>query len=308
MNELQRKILDELDRKNAILLAHYYQIKEIQEIAHYLGDSLELAKKAQETDHDIIVFAGVKFMAETAKILNPQRKVLLPSLEAGCSLSDSCPPDDFAVFKAKNPDHKVVSYVNTSAEIKAMSDYICTSSNAQKVIESIPQSTPIIFAPDKNLGNYLTKVTGRDMLLWDGVCTVHQAFSMEKLTELKLANMDAKIIAHPESDPIVLDIADFVGSTSALLRFVQEDDSQKYIIATEVGILEKMKLSAPNKEFIPTPIAEDNTCACSECAFMKTINLENLYQSIVQERYEINVAPELAQKAVVPLVNMINTF
>lgn len=308
MNELQRKILDELDKKNAILLAHYYQIKEIQEIAHYLGDSLELAKKAQETNHDIIVFAGVKFMAETAKILNPGRKVLLPSLEAGCSLSDSCPPEEFAIFKAKNPNHKVVSYVNTSAEIKAMSDYICTSSNAQKVIESIPQSTPIIFAPDKNLGNYLTKVTGRDMLLWDGVCTVHQAFSMEKLTELKLANMDAKIIAHPESDPIVLDIADFVGSTSALLRFVQTDDAQKYIIATEVGILEKMKLSAPNKEFIPTPIAEDNTCACSECAFMKTINLDNLYQSIVQERYEINVDKALAQKAVVPLVNMINTF
>ncbi|PKL77750.1 MAG: quinolinate synthase [Ignavibacteriae bacterium HGW-Ignavibacteriae-4] len=306
MQTLQDRIRHTLEQKNAILLAHYYQRKEIQEIAHFLGDSLELARKAQQTKHDIIVFAGVKFMAETAKILNPDRKVLLPSLEAGCSLADSCPPDEFAKFKEQNPDHLVVSYVNTSSEIKAMSDYICTSSNAQKVIESIPNTRPIIFAPDKNLGHYLNKVTNRNMLLWDGVCTVHEAFSMEKMTNLKLANMDAKIIAHPESDPVVLDIADFIGSTSALLNYVINDSSEKYIIATEVGILNKMRLMAPNKKFIPAPINENNTCACSECAFMKTITLENLYTSIVEEKHEIIVEPELARKALIPLQNMIN--
>lgn len=308
MQELQDRIRHTLKQKNAILLAHYYQRKEIQEIAHFLGDSLELARKAQQTKHDIIVFAGVKFMAETAKILNPERKVLLPSLEAGCSLADSCPPDEFAKFKEQNPDHIVVSYVNTSSEIKAMSDYICTSSNALKVIESIPESRPIIFAPDRNLGHYLNKVTNRNMLLWDGVCTVHEAFSMEKITNLKLANMDAKIIAHPESDPIILDVADFIGSTSALLKFVVNDKSEKFIIATEVGILDKMKLMAPNKTFIPAPINENNTCACSECAFMKTINLDNLYASIVEEKYEIIVEPELARKALIPLQNMINLY
>lgn len=306
MHTLQNRIRHTLEKKNAILLAHYYQRKEIQEIAHFLGDSLELARKAQQTEHDIIVFAGVKFMAETAKILNPNRKVLLPSLEAGCSLADSCLPNEFAEFKKEHPDHLVVSYVNTSSEIKAMSDYICTSSNALKVIENIPKSQPIIFAPDKNLGHYLNKITNRNMLLWDGVCTVHEAFSMEKMTNLKLKNMDAKIIAHPESDPVVLDIADFIGSTSALLNFVVNDKTEKYIIATEVGILDKMKIMAPNKTFIPAPVNENNTCACSECAFMKTITLENLYTSIVEEKHEIIVEPELAKKALIPLEKMIN--
>lgn len=306
MQLLQNRIRHELKEKNAILLAHYYQRKEIQEIADFLGDSLELARKAQQTTQDIIVFAGVKFMAETAKILNPTKKVLLPSLEAGCSLADSCPPDEFQAFRDKHPEHVVVSYVNTSSEIKAMSDYICTSSNAVKVIESIPENIPIIFAPDKNLGQYLNKVTNRNMLLWDGVCIVHEAFSMEKITNLKLANLDAKIIAHPESEPVVLDVADFIGSTSALLKFVQNDEAQKFIVATEVGILDKMRELAPHKVLIPAPINEDNTCACSECAFMKTITLENIYSSIVNEKYEIKVDEELARKALKPLQNMIN--
>jgi quinolinate synthase len=306
MDALQNKIRHVLKEKNAILLAHYYQRKEVQEIADFLGDSLELARKAQQTDHDIIVFAGVKFMAETAKILNPDRKVLLPNLGAGCSLADSCPPAQFAEFKSKYPDHKVVSYVNTSAEIKAMSDYICTSSNALKVIESIPETTPIIFAPDRNLGHYLNKITKRNMVLWDGVCIVHHSFSMEKIVNLKTANMDAKIIAHPESDPVILDLAEFIGSTSKLIKYVMEDEAQKFIVATEVGILEKMRKLAPNKTLIPAPSEEENTCACSECAFMKTITLENIYDSLIEGKYEIAIEPEIAKRALVPLEYMIN--
>ena len=306
MKSLQNEIRHMLVEKNAVLLAHYYQRTEIQEIADFLGDSLELAKKAQKSDKDIIVFAGVKFMAETAKILNPDRMVLLPNLAAGCSLADSCPPNEFAIFKSQYPDHKVVSYVNTSAEIKAMSDYICTSSNALKVIENIPKETPIIFAPDRNLGNYLNKITNRNMILWDGICIVHHSFSMEKIVNLKFANLDAKIIAHPESDPMILDIADFIGSTSKLLKFVIEDKAQKFIIATEVGILEKMRLLAPNKTLIPAPINENNTCACSECAFMKTITLENIYSALKEEKHKIEIDPQIAQKAIIPLENMIN--
>lgn len=306
MKSLQNEIRHILKEKNAILLAHYYQRKEIQEIADFLGDSLELAKKAQKSNKDIIVFAGVRFMAETAKILNPLRKVLLPNLGAGCSLADSCPPQEFAQFKEKYPNHKVVSYVNTTAEIKAMSDYICTSSNALKVIESIPKTTEIIFAPDKNLGNYLNKITKRNMVLWDGVCIVHHSFSMEKIVNLKFANLDAKIIAHPESDPMILDIAEFIGSTSQLLKFVIEDKAKKFIIATEVGILEKMRLLAPDKTLIPAPVNENNTCACSECAFMKIITLENIYSALIEEKYEITIEPEIAQRALLPLENMIN--
>lgn len=306
MDTLQNKIRQLLKEKNAVLLAHYYQRKEVQEIADFLGDSLELARKAQQTNNDIIVFAGVKFMAETAKILNPKRQVLLPNLGSGCSLADSCPPKEFAEFKANYPNHKVVSYVNTSADIKAMSDYICTSSNALKVIENIPESTPIIFAPDRNLGHYLNKITKRNMVLWDGVCIVHQSFSMDKIVKLKAQNKDAKIIAHPESDPIILELAEFIGSTSKLIKYVTENEATKFIVATEVGILEKMSKLAPNKILIPAPTEDENSCNCSECAFMKTITLEDIYASLVEGKYEISIKPEIAEKALVPLEYMIN--
>jgi len=290
--------------KNAVLLAHYYQEPDIQELADYLGDSLYLAQQAAKVEADIIVFAGVHFMAETAKIINPTKKVLLPDLKAGCSLADSCPPNDFAKFKAQHPNAVVVTYINCSAEIKALSDIVCTSSNAVKVIESIPSDQEIIFAPDKNLGRYLIKETGRDMILWDGACIVHEAFSFEKIVALAKQYPKAKFIAHPESESPVLEIAQYVGSTAGLLRYVQEDASSSYIVATEAGILHEMQKRCPQKTFIPAPV-EDDTCACSECAFMKLNTLEKLYNCMLYELPEITLDSKLMEQARRPIERML---
>ncbi|WP_405572431.1 quinolinate synthase NadA [Winogradskyella sp. Asnod2-B02-A] len=291
--------------KNAILLAHYYQIDEIQEIADFVGDSLALAQKAAKTDADMIIFAGVHFMAETAKILNPTKKVLLPDLLAGCSLADSCPPDNFSEFKKQHPNHVVITYINCSAEIKALSDYVCTSSNAKKIVNSIPKEQPIIFAPDKNLGAYLNKETGRDMVLWEGSCLVHEAFSMEKLIKLHKENLDAEIIAHPESEDHLLQVASYIGSTAGLLDYVKNSSRTKFIVATEAGILYQMMRENPDKDIIPAPAKEDNTCACSECAYMKLNTLKKLYLCIKHELPNIEVDAELAKKAIVPIERML---
>jgi quinolinate synthase len=302
--DLPREILRLKKEKNAVIMAHYYQSKEIQELADYLGDSLYLAKAAQDISADVIVFAGVHFMAETAKIVNPTKKVLLPDLKAGCSLADSCPPTDFAAFKAKHPGALVVTYINCSAEIKALSDIVCTSSNAVAVIDSIPKDQPIIFAPDKNLGRYLIKETGRDLILWDGACVVHEAFSFEKIVALAKAHPSAKFIAHPESESQVLDIAHYIGSTSGLLNFVQKDAATTFIVATEAGILHEMQKKAPHKTFIPAPV-EDDSCACSECAFMKLNTLEKLYLCMKHELPEINLSKELIAQAAAPINRML---
>ncbi|MEJ6547019.1 MAG: quinolinate synthase NadA [Flavobacteriaceae bacterium] len=290
--------------KNAVILAHYYQSKEIQDLADYLGDSLYLAKAAQHIKEDTIVFAGVHFMAETAKIVNPSKKVLLPDLKAGCSLADSCPPDGFSAFKAKHANAVVVTYINCSAAIKALSDIVCTSSNAVAVINSIPIDQEIIFAPDKNLGRYLIKQTGRDLILWDGACIVHEAFSFEKIVALAKAHPKAKFIAHPESESQVLEIAHYIGSTSGLLDFIQKDPATTFIVATEAGILHEMQKRAPDKIFIPAPV-EDDTCACSECAFMKLNTLEKLYLCMEYEQPEILLSPELIEKATAPINRML---
>jgi len=290
--------------KNAVILAHYYQEEAIQSIADYLGDSLYLAKQAEKVKADIIVFAGVHFMAETAKIVNPSKKVLLPDLKAGCSLADSCPPIDFKAFKAKYPEAIVVTYINCSAEIKALSDIVCTSSNAVEIINSIPKDQQIIFAPDKNLGRYLIKETGRDMILWDGACIVHEAFSFEKIVQLAKEHPKAKFIAHPESESQVLDIAHYIGSTSGLLNFVQEDLSDTFIVATEAGILTEMQKRCPSKHFIPAPV-EDDTCACSECAFMKLNTMEKLYRCLKDETPEISLDESLMEKARLPIERML---
>ena len=290
--------------KNAVLLAHYYQEPQIQELADFLGDSLYLAQQAAKVKADIIVFAGVHFMAETAKIINPSKKVLLPDLKAGCSLADSCPPKAFAVFKEKHPEAVVVTYINCSAEIKAMSDIVCTSSNAKRVIASIPENQPIIFAPDKNLGRYLMKETGRNMILWEGSCLVHEAFSFDKIVALAQENPKAKFIAHPESESPVLDIAHFIGSTSALLQFVQTDPSQTYIVATEAGILHEMQKKCPEKTFIPAPV-EDDTCAFSECAYMKMNTVEKLYRCLRDESPEIILPESLVSAAKKPIDRML---
>lgn len=290
--------------KNAVLLAHYYQEPQIQELADFLGDSLYLAQQAAKVKADIIVFAGVHFMAETAKIINPSKKVLLPDLKAGCSLADSCPPKAFAAFKEKHPEAEVVTYINCSAEIKAMSDIVCTSSNAKRVIASIPENQPIIFAPDKNLGRYLMKETGRNMILWEGSCLVHEAFSFDKIVALAQENPKAKFIAHPESESPVLDIAHFIGSTSALLQFVQTDPSQTYIVATEAGILHEMQKKCPEKTFIPAPV-EDDTCACSECAYMKMNTVEKLYRCLRDESPEIILPESLVSAAKKPIDRML---
>ena len=289
--------------KNAVILAHYYQDKAIQEVADYLGDSLYLAQQAAKVENDIIVFAGVHFMAETAKIINPSKKVLLPDLKAGCSLADSCPPDDFAAFKANHPDALVVSYINCSAEVKMLSDLVCTSSNAKKIIESIPKDQKIIFAPDKNLGAYLNKETGRNMILWQGSCIVHEAFSFEKIISLIKSYPNAKFIAHPESESPVLDIAHYIGSTSGLLDFVQKDKAKEYIVATEAGILYEMQKRCPKKTFIPAPV-EDDTCACSECAFMKLNTLEKLYRCLLNESPEVKMDKKLMDGARIPIQRM----
>ena len=290
--------------KNAVILAHYYQNHDIQELADYLGDSLYLAKIAAEVEADIIVFAGVHFMAETAKIINPTKKVVLPDLKAGCSLADSCPPADFKKFKEQYPEALVVTYINCSADIKALSDIVCTSSNAVQIIESIPKDKQIIFAPDKNLGRYLIKETGRDMILWEGSCIVHEAFSFEKIVTLFKQHPQAKFIAHPESESQVLNIAHYVGSTSGLLKFVQEDDATEFIVATEAGILHEMQKRASHKIFIPAPV-EDDTCACSECAFMKLNTLEKLYLCLEHELPEILLEENLMSQARLPIERML---
>ena len=301
--ELANSIQRLKKEKNAVILAHYYQEEAIQDAADYLGDSLYLAQQAEKVNNDIIVFAGVHFMAETAKIINPSKKVLIPDLKAGCSLADSCPPEDFALFKAKYPDALVVSYINCSAEVKTMSDVVCTSSNAKKIIESIPRDKEIIFAPDKNLGAYLNKVTGRNMILWKGSCVVHEAFSFEKIVSLIKSYPKAKFIAHPESESPVLEIAHFVGSTSGLLDFVQKDIAKEYIVATEAGILHEMQKRCPKKTFIPAPI-DDDTCACSECAYMKLNTLEKLHRCLIEESPEIIMDHKLMNEARIPIHRM----
>ncbi|CAI8385999.1 MAG: Quinolinate synthase A [Polaribacter sejongensis] len=302
----REEILKLKKKKNAVLLAHYYQIDEIQEIADFVGDSLALAQQAAKTAADIIVFAGVHFMAETAKILNPSKKVLLPDLLAGCSLADSCPPEKFSEFKKQHPDHIVVTYINCSAEIKALSDYVCTSSNARKIIDSISKDQPIIFAPDRNLGAYLNKETGREMLLWDGACMVHEAFSMEKLIDLYKEHPDAELIAHPESEAHMLKVAKYIGSTSGLLNHVRNSKKKKFIVATEAGILYQMLQENPDKEIIPAPAKEDNTCACSECAYMKMNTLKKLYLCLKYELPDIEVDATLCEKAIIPIQRMLD--
>lgn len=292
--------------KNAIILAHYYQEKDIQDIADFVGDSLELSKKAATTDATIIVFAGVYFMAETAKILNPNKKVLLPDLSAGCSLADGCSPQNFKKLKELFPKHVVVTYINSSAEIKAMSDWVCTSSNAKKIIDAIPKEQEIIFAPDKNLGMYLKNETKRDLLLWDGSCIVHEAFSLEKLVEIYNTNPDAKIVAHPESERHILETAHYIGSTSGMLNFIKNDSATTFIVATEAGILHQLAKDAPQKIIIPAPSHEDNTCACSECAFMKVNTLEKLYLCLKNESPEISINEELRIEAIKPINRMLN--
>jgi len=290
--------------KNAVILAHYYQSPEIQEIADYLGDSLYLAQCAAKINADIIILAGVHFMAETAKIINPSKMVLLPDLNAGCSLADSCPPEDFKKFIDNYPESIIVTYINCSAEIKALSDIVCTSSNAIKVISSIPKNKNIIFAPDRNLGKYLIKKTGRDMILWDGACMVHEAFSLDRIITLAKEYPKAKFIAHPESTSPILDIANFIGSTSALLKYIETDSSNSYIVATESGIIHQMQKSCPEKIFIPAPV-EDETCACSECAFMKLNTLEKLYNCLVNESPQIKLNRDLINKSRVSIDRML---
>lgn len=291
------------NEKNAIILAHFYQDPDIQDIADYIGDSLGLAQQAKNTNADIIVFAGVHFMAETAKILNPNKKVLLPDLQAGCSLSDSAPPSLFRNFKEKHPDHIVISYINCSAEIKAMSDVICTSSNAVKIVSSFPFDQKIIFAPDKNLGRYVNKKTGRNMLLWNGSCMVHEIFSLQKITQLKIRHPHALFIAHPECEEAVLNIADFIGSTTELLKYTIQSDTQSFIVATETGIIHQMALASPKKTFIPAP--PDNSCACNDCPHMKLNTLEKLYSCLKYEVPEIIIEDDLLLKAEKPLLKML---
>jgi quinolinate synthase len=290
--------------KNAILLAHYYQETDIQDVADYIGDSLGLAQEAEKTRADIIVFAGVHFMAETAKILNPSKKVLLPDLNAGCSLADSAPTKLFRAFREKHPNHLVISYINCTAEIKALSDIICTSSNAQVIIESIPPEQPIIFAPDKNLGAYLNKKCGRNMLLWNGACMVHEIFSLQKITKLKIRHPQAKLIAHPECEEAILNIADFIGSTTQLLKYSETDGAQQYIVATETGILHQMQLNSPDKSFIPAP--PENNCACNDCPHMKLNTLEKIYLCLKYELPELLMDEELRVAAKKPMDKMMS--
>lgn len=304
--DLKEKILKLKKEKNAVILAHYYQEEAIQEIADFVGDSLELSRKASQADVDIIVFAGVYFMAETAKIVNPNKKVIVPDVEAGCSLADGCPPDEFKTFLKKYPNHTVVTYINCSAEVKTLTDIVCTSSNAKKVIASIPKNQPIVFAPDKNLGKYLIKETGRDMILWEGSCIVHEAFSLEKLIDLYKKHPTATIIAHPESETHILKVAHYIGSTSGMLNHVKNSSNDTFIVATEAGILHQMQLDNPTKTLIPAPSKEDNTCACSECAFMKVNTLGKLYQCLQNESPEVKLNNEIIEKARIPIYKMLD--
>ncbi|OWK98313.1 quinolinate synthetase [Kaistella haifensis DSM 19056] len=302
--ELKQAILDLKKEKNAVILAHYYQPADIQDIADFLGDSLQLARQAKDTDADMIAFCGVHFMAEAAKILNPTKKVVLPDTQAGCSLADGCSGEGLRKMREQYPDALIATYINCNAETKAESDIIVTSSNAETIIEALPKDRPIIFAPDKNLGRYLSKKTGRDMILWDGSCIVHEAFSMERIAQQLAENPDAKLIAHPESETPVLDLAHFIGSTSALLNFVEKDDSQKFIVATEEGILHEMKKRAPQKELIPA-LVFDESCNCSECFYMKRNTMEKLYLCMKYELPEILIDEELRLKALKPIEAML---
>jgi quinolinate synthase len=304
--DLKEAILKMKKEKNAVILAHYYVSEDIQSIADFVGDSLALAQVSKKQAADIIVFCGVHFMAETAKILNPIAKVLLPDLNAGCSLADSAPEADFIAFKNQYPDAVVVSYINCSSEIKALSDFICTSSNAIEVVNSIPSDKRIIFAPDKNLGLYVQKVTGRELILWDGACVVHVNISNDKLEALMIAHPDAELIAHPECLPTILDKAKFIGSTKALLEYVQKAPATKFVVATEAGILYQMKQAVPGKIFIPAPALESNSCACSECPYMKMNTLEKLYNALYYELPEIKVNEKTQAGALKALNNMLS--
>jgi quinolinate synthase len=288
---------------NAVILAHYYQEPDIQDIADYIGDSLGLSQQAAATDADVIVFAGVHFMAETAKILNPDKLVLLPDLDAGCSLADSCPPNEFAAFKAAHPNHLVVSYINCSAAIKALSDIICTSSNSVKIVNQIPEEQPIIFAPDKNLGRYVMEQTGRDLVLWEGACMVHEIFSEKKIVQLKIEYPQAEMIAHPECEPQVLRHANYIGSTTALLKYCQQSQSETFIVATEPGIIHQMQKDAPQKQFIPAPAM--NNCACNECPHMRLNTLEKLYLAMKNKTPEITLPEETRVAALKPIQRML---
>ena len=291
------------EEKNAVILAHYYQEADIQDLADYIGDSLGLSRQAAETDADIIVFAGVHFMAETAKILNPTKKVLLPDLNAGCSLADSCPPDEFGAFKERHPDHIVISYINCSAGIKALSDIICTSSNAEHIIRQIPEDQPIIFAPDKNLGAYLSKVTGRKMVLWDGTCIVHEVFSEQEIVRLKVRHPDAAVLAHPECEEAVLRHADYVGSTSGIRKFARESELKTFIVATEEGILHQMRQDSPGKTFVSAP--PDNGCACNQCPHMRLNTIEKVYLCLEYEKPELVMDESLRLQSLKPIERML---
>ncbi len=302
--KMKSEIIRLKKEKNAVILGHYYQRDEIQDVSDYIGDSLALAQKAQQCDNDIIVFCGVHFMAETAKILNPSRKVLLPDITAGCSLAESCKGEDFARFKAQYPDHMVISYVNCSAEIKAMSDLICTSGNAEQLVRSLPEDQKIIFAPDKNLGGYINSITGRNMVLWDGVCMVHDAMKAETVIKLKIENPDAAVIAHPECNGALLQVADFVGSTKAMLNFIEKSNYKKFIVATETGILYEMKKNNPEKEFITVTAKEG--CNCADCSYMKQNTLEKLYNCLLNETPEIVMDDAIIERAKLPIIKMLD--
>lgn len=301
---LKSEIIRLKKEKNAVILGHYYQREEIQDLSDYIGDSLALAQMAQKCDNDIIVFCGVHFMAETAKILNPSRKVLLPDMTASCSLAESCKGEDFAKFKAEHPDHIVISYINCTAEIKAMSDIICTSGNAEKLVRSLPEDQKIIFAPDKNLGGYINSVSGRHMLLWDGVCMVHDAMRAESIMKMRAEHPDAVVVAHPECNGAVLQVADFVGSTKAMLTYIEKSDKKKFIVATETGILYEMRKNNPDKEFLTVTAKEG--CNCADCSYMKQNTLEKLYACLRDETPEIIMDAEVIEKAKTPILRMLD--
>jgi len=303
METLAKKIENIKVEKNAVVLAHYYQVPEIQDIADYVGDSLGLSQQAAKTKADMIVFAGVHFMAETAKILSPEKKVVLPDMNAGCSLADGCPPSQFADFIKSYPDHLVISYINCSAAIKTMSDVIVTSGNAVQIVESFPKDQKIIFAPDRNLGGYINRITGRNMVLWDGSCEVHDILTTEAVVNLKMKYPDARLIAHPECKAQLLELADYIGSTTALLKYTRTDSAKKYIVATESGILHKMQLDSPEKQFYVVP--SDETCSCNDCPYMKLNTLEKLYLSMKNERPEIVLDPITIEKARIPIEKML---
>ena len=304
----QLKLVEGINRlrkeKNAVILSHYYVEAELQDIADYVGDSLGLAQEAEKTEADMIVFVGVHFMAETAKIINPSKKVILPDLKAGCSLAESAPAEKFAEFKAKYPDHKVISYINCTADLKTMTDIVCTSSNAKKIVDSFPENAKLIFAPDKNLGNYINSITGRNMVLWDGACMVHEQYSVEKIIELMDQHHDAEFIAHPECEKPVLILAKHIGSTTSLLKYVQKNEARKFIVATESGILHQMKKACPDKVFIPAP-SVDSTCGCNDCSYMKLNNLQKLYICMKHEQPEVCLSEEVIAKAKVPIKRML---